>query len=291
MTELDPKKTVFGEQFDAEKEAVEDKKSAESAIIQDDKTVSLEENDEDMAKSINNKDDDIRQEASIEAEQESLPTEQSDTEVEEQPAIQVEAQPEVQVEEQEKEKDGAQPEKSEKSEPETTAELQDADVEETTDEPAIDYSKIELPPVDYSGYSKTELVETLELLVNCRPVNEIRNDVDRIKAQFYSKIKAESEKEKTKFLDNGGKVEEYIHVDPLEERIKYILEKFKEKKHESNKIQEAEKNENLKRKYEVIDKIKDLVNKEEAINKTYQDFRNLQNEWKSIGQEIGRAHV
>jgi hypothetical protein len=62
-----------------------------------------------------------------------------------------------------------------------------------------------------------------------------------------------------------------------------LLEKYREKRTDYNKVQEAEKYENLRIKYDIIDKIKDLVNREESINKTFHDFRNLQNEWHSVG--------
>jgi hypothetical protein len=144
--------------------------------------------------------------------------------------------------------------------------------------------EIDLPPVDYSGFSKNELVETLALIVENRPPSEIRDDVERIKALFYKKLKYESEERKSKFLEGGGKIEEYkIWVDPLDYRVKELLDKYREKKNDYTKVQEAEKYENLKKKYDIIDKIKDLVNREESINKTFHDFRSLQNEWHSIG--------
>jgi len=147
-----------------------------------------------------------------------------------------------------------------------------------------DFDGIELPPVDYSGFTKVELVETLGLIVENRAPSEIRNDVDRIKAFYYKKLKLESEERKSKFLEEGGKIEDYrVWIDPSEAQVKHLLEKFKEKKTDYNKIQEAEKYDNLKKKYEIIDKIKDLVNREESINKTFHDFRQLQNEWRSIG--------
>ncbi len=147
-----------------------------------------------------------------------------------------------------------------------------------------DFEDIELPQVDYSGYSKHELVETLALIIENRPTIEIRDDVERIKILFYKKLKSESEERKNKFLEDGGKIEEYRQwVDPDDARVKYMLDKYKEKKTDYNKIQEAEKYENLKKKYEIIDKIKDLVNREESINKTFHDFRSLQNDWHSIG--------
>jgi hypothetical protein len=141
-----------------------------------------------------------------------------------------------------------------------------------------------LPPVDYSGYTKTELSDTLTLIIENRPPAEIRNDIERIRILFYKKLKQEAEERKNKFLEGGGKPEEYrAWIDPSEAKVKHLLEKYKEKKSDFNKVQEAEKYENLRKKYEIIDKIKELVNREESINKTFHEFRSLQNEWHSIG--------
>lgn len=156
--------------------------------------------------------------------------------------------------------------------------------EETVEEESHDLDDIVLPPVDYSGYTKNELVDTLNLIIENRPPAEIRNDVERIKILYYKKLKLESDERKGKFLEGGGKLEEYrAWVDPSEARVKHLLEKYKEKKTDYNKIQEVEKYENLKKKYDIIDKIKELVNREESINKTFHEFRSLQNDWHSVG--------
>jgi len=151
-------------------------------------------------------------------------------------------------------------------------------------EDLTDLDDIELPPVDYSGYSKTELVDTLALIIDNRPPSEIKDDVERIRTLFYKKLKLESEERKTKFLEGGGRIEDFkILVDPLDYRVKELLSRYRDKRNDFNKVQEAEKYENLKKKYDIIDRIKDLVNREESINKTFHEFRNLQNEWHSIG--------
>ena len=148
----------------------------------------------------------------------------------------------------------------------------------------IDTVHAELPQVDYSGYSKHDLVETLFLLIENRPPSEIKDDVERLRVLFYKKMKLEADERKSKFLEGGGKIEDYRPwVDPDDARIKHLLEKYREKKTDYSKIQEAEKYENLKKKYDIIDKIKDLVNREESINKTFHDFRTLQNDWHSVG--------
>ncbi|MFO7575689.1 MAG: DUF349 domain-containing protein [Bacteroidales bacterium] len=167
----------------------------------------------------------------------------------------------------------------------------DAEGEEAVGDVAIkpqaeedQYKDIELPPVDYSGFSKNELVDTLGLIIENRPVNEIRDDVERIRILFYKKHKTEAEEQKSGFLEEGGKIEDFRAAhDPLEDKIKDLLEKYRTKRSDQSRVQEAEKVENLKRKYEIMEKIKDLVNREESINKTFQEFRSLQNEWHSIG--------
>jgi len=148
----------------------------------------------------------------------------------------------------------------------------------------VNYDDITLPPVDYSGFSRKELVETLGLIVENRPPSEIIEDVSRIKEFFYKKTKTEFNEKRLNFAKEGGNIEDYKpEPDELENRIKIILETYRNRKSDYNKIQESEKQENLHRKLGIIEKIKELVNREEAINKTFQEFRNLQNEWHSIG--------
>ncbi|MCU0365921.1 MAG: DUF349 domain-containing protein [Bacteroidales bacterium] len=161
--------------------------------------------------------------------------------------------------------------------------------DETTDESvpeeeAVNYDEITLPPVDYTGFSRKELLETLKLIVDNRPPSEITDDVSRIKEVFYKKTKAEFNEKRLNFAKEGGNIEEFRpEPDELENQIKVILENYRNRKSDYNKVQESEKQENLRKKHEIIEKIKDLVNREEAINKTFQEFRNLQNEWHSTG--------
>jgi len=148
----------------------------------------------------------------------------------------------------------------------------------------INYDEIELPQVDYSGFSRKELVETLALIVENRPPAEIIDDVTRIKEFFYRKSKAEFNEKRLNFAKEGGNIDEYkAEPDELENRIKTILEIYRSRRSDFNRIQESEKQDNLRKKTEIIEQIKDLVNREEAINKTFQEFRNLQNEWHAIG--------
>ena len=148
----------------------------------------------------------------------------------------------------------------------------------------VNYDDITLPPVDYSGLSRKELVATLALIVENRAPAEIVEDVSRIKEFFYKRTKVEFNEKRLNFAKEGGNIEDYKpEPDELENRIKVILETYRNRKSDYNRIQESEKQENLHRKIAIIERIKDLVNREEAINKTFQEFRNLQNDWHSTG--------
>ncbi len=153
-----------------------------------------------------------------------------------------------------------------------------------TDDHSSDEEVAELPPVDYSGFSRKELVETLALIVENRPPSEINDDVARIKEFFYKKTKAEFNEARLNYAKEGGNIDDFRpEPDELEVRIKSILEVYRNRKTDFNRVQESEKQDNLRKKLEIIEQIKELVNREEAINKTFQEFRNLQNEWHSTG--------
>lgn len=142
----------------------------------------------------------------------------------------------------------------------------------------------ELPEVDYSSHTRAELIETLELLVENRPPSEIRDDVDNIKGLFYRRTKSENEKLRQKYVEEGGKIEDFKAPDDLlETKMRTLLSKYRGRKSEYSKQIEVEKKGNLRKKYEIIEQIKDLVNREESINKTFQEFRDLQSEWHAIG--------
>lgn len=206
--------------------------------------------------------------------------------VNEQSAIETEPGPEPEPETAGKSDDAAEPEHDEVEEPQLPDSEEPGGHEtiDTSSDDTISYDDITLPPVDYSGFSRKELVETLALIVENRPPAEIVDDVSRIKELFYKKTKAEFNEKRLNFAKEGGNIEDYKpEPDELENRIKNILETYRSRRSDYNKIQESEKQENLRKKLEIIEQIKDLINREEAINKTFQEFRNLQNEWHAIG--------
>ena len=138
--------------------------------------------------------------------------------------------------------------------------------------------------VDYSKFTQIELVNALREVLAEGENQDIRDDVDAIKAAFYKNIQENEEVAKKQFIEEGGAEEDFkAEEDPYENDIKDLLKEYRQIRIDHNKQLEQEKEENLQKKYDVIEKIKGLINTEESINKTFNEFRDLQQEWREIG--------
>jgi hypothetical protein len=153
--------------------------------------------------------------------------------------------------------------------------------------PAVEQPVAEVKPpepVNLALMSKEELIDLLGEMLNSRPIETIINDVENIKINYYKKHKAEIERKRKAFVEQGGALEDFkVEDDPHESEIKELLRKYRELKADYNKVQEEHKHKNLEEKYRIIEEIKELVRKKESINKTFQEFRELQKKWRSIG--------
>lgn len=157
------------------------------------------------------------------------------------------------------------------------------DEEEEMDEETAN-AKIAEGKIDYSNHTEVELINALRDLLADTTDEDIKDEVDRIKINFYKKHRANIEKEKEAFLADGGKEEDYEPGNaPYEDDLKNMLREYRHKRGERSKHMEEEKEQNLAIKYEIIEEIKSLVNRKESINKTFQDFRDLQQKWRDTG--------
>jgi len=158
----------------------------------------------------------------------------------------------------------------------------DEDEEDDADADADADDTVE--PVDYSALTREELVDKLALLIEKKPVQRIRNEVESIKLNFYKKHKAEFERKRKEWIDSGGDIEEFeAPDDPMEPQIKELLKQYRDKKSAYNRELETQKQQNLEKKQAIIEEIKELVNRNESVNQTFQDFKALQHHWREIG--------
>ena len=110
-----------------------------------------------------------------------------------------------------------------------------------------------------------------------------KEEIDYLKTCFYKLHIAEREAKLKEYIDGGGDPEQYqITPDPEEEAFKAEMQLIKEKRQQLFKELEQEKQDNLQKKLDIIEKIKAMVTSPEEANKSYKDFKALQDEWREI---------
>lgn len=157
--------------------------------------------------------------------------------------------------------------------------------EEQTEQPEATKQEEETPkeeeaPKIYA--TKQEVLDRLKEIVNSDEYPQ-KSELDLLKTTFYKLHLAEREAQQKEYLENGGDPEHYqIVPDKLEESLKTEMGIIKEKRAKIFQQQEAEKEENLKKKLEIIDKIKAMATSPDEANKSFQAFKSLQQQWKEI---------
>ena len=158
---------------------------------------------------------------------------------------------------------------------------QDTDLDLANDNEEIE----EETEFDFSNLNKLQLVELLEETVQEQDIMKIKDKVVAIKSNFLKLNKEDRDREMEQFILDGGDKDSYEHKDdPLETRFKAAFDIYKKNKDKYKEELEKQKNENLKQKLAIIEELKQLIYSEETLKKTYDDFRELQDRWKEIGQ-------
>ena len=153
---------------------------------------------------------------------------------------------------------------------------------ENTENVAAEETESKAAPVRPTFKNKQEVLERVKELAHSEEVPS-KDEVDFLKTVFYKLHFAEREEAQKKYLEEGGDPEKYqLLPDEDEKAFKAEMAIIREKRAKVFMEQEAEKQENLKRKLEIIDKIKAMATSPDEANKSYQEFKTLQQEWKEI---------
>lgn len=153
---------------------------------------------------------------------------------------------------------------------------------ETTPE-TVNIQKNEIPDVDFRTLTTEQIVVHTRKLLDEYPVTQLKEVIESLPALFEAQYKREYEKALAVFTENGKPSEEFQYNNDEKEHFYSLLKIFRDKKNAAGKKTEAEREQNLKTKLQIIDELKELVQKEEALNKTFQDFRELQERWRNTG--------
>ncbi len=137
---------------------------------------------------------------------------------------------------------------------------------------------------NYAAMDKKQLVEVLQNLAQ-QPVNEVKEDVVRVRVAFAAIRKEELAKEKEAFIAKGNEEAAFAPAaDELEEQFKSLYAEIKEKRAAYNAAQDALKAENLAKKREIISKINEIVEDADNVNRQYSTVQQLQQDFKAIGE-------
>ena len=130
--------------------------------------------------------------------------------------------------------------------------------------------------------TKKEVIERLKEIADSDE-NPSKDEIDLLKTVFYKLHIAERDARMKEYLEAGGNPESYtIMPDEDEETFKSIMAVVREKRAKIFQQQEAEKQANLEKKLEIIEKIKAMATSPDEANKSYNEFKELQQQWKDI---------
>ena len=145
------------------------------------------------------------------------------------------------------------------------------DVEMTSDVVVAEAAEIAESAVNYSEKTLAELITLFEELVQNEERMNMAKEAEALKAAFYKRLlkeKAEAEEDALAAVEAG---------------FKDLYNKYKKERAELNKQLEKEREQNLVLKEAVIADLKALLEKQEDVNATFPEFREIQNRWKAVG--------
>ena len=146
----------------------------------------------------------------------------------------------------------------------------------------IDAAAEEAPEPKKVYKTKKEVIERLKEIAHSDDDPQ-KDEVEYLKTIFYKLHFAEREADMKAYVEAGGDPENYkVTPDEYENEFKAEMSVIKEKRAKIFLEQERLKQENLKKKLDIIEKIKAMATSPEEANKSYQDFKKLQQEWKEI---------
>ena len=158
-----------------------------------------------------------------------------------------------------------------------------APVAEPAAEAAVEEPQAETSTTSIATYeTETEVVNRLkEISESDEEVT--RQELDSLKSNFYRIHRAQADAAYKKFIEEGGAAEEYApEPDPEETAFKELMAVIREKRAAVAAALEQEREANYQKKLEIIDKIKAITENPDEINRGYNDFKELQQQWNDI---------
>ena len=140
-----------------------------------------------------------------------------------------------------------------------------------------------IPMLDYHSMSMENLVGELQRLVKNEKVQAINKHVSAIKYEFDQKFQEFLDEKKEEFVSKGGNEIDFRYNSVAKRQFNEVYSDFREKRDQYYKQLDQSLKTNLQKRLDIIEELKGLIDIEEDINTTYNNFKDLQNRWKNAG--------
>ena len=142
----------------------------------------------------------------------------------------------------------------------------------------------QLEQIDISSLGKEELIAFAESLIENPKVNVIKSHLNEAKEKFESILLEERKVALEKWIEGGGIEEDFKPVkDPDKSKFLNAYKKVNKLKHDIINKRTKEKDDNLKLKKELLEKMKDIIQNENDIPKAFSEFHSIQDKWREVG--------
>jgi hypothetical protein len=157
-----------------------------------------------------------------------------------------------------------------------TAEVQ-GDEDHDEDHP----DELEMP--DYAEYLPEDLVAAAYKLLKEQPIQKLKDHFTAIRKYLLKLLNEERAEKLAEFVEQGGNELDFEFIQPLREQFRSIYSEYRNRRRKYYNELSAQLDQNLLVKKNLIERLKDLVNKEESIGETFKEFRDIQESWRNTG--------
>ena len=131
--------------------------------------------------------------------------------------------------------------------------------------------------------SVKELLSEMESIVNKPDAGAHAKKFNQLKDKAYHLIQDEIADKKHDFVEEGNDMEDFSYEHPEQSKYSALVSIFKEKLDTFNKNQEKEHQENLEKRNQIIEKLKNLYINTEPNTNLFRAIREIKEEWANAG--------
>ncbi len=143
------------------------------------------------------------------------------------------------------------------------------------------HHELEMP--DYAEFSNEDLVAAADKLLKEQPIQKLKEHFDAIRKYLLKHLNDEKAEKLEEFVEQGGNALDFEFIQPLREKFRTIYQEYRKRRKKYYDDLSAQLDHNLLVKRNLIERLKELVNKEESIGETFKEFNEIQQEWRNTG--------